>query len=74
MKFVDQVESFYRNKKAEGGIMTSMPVGYKMGTRKGDLVGDKEKGITSIKIGLMEESDRDWETNFINSSWYVVLF
>lgn len=56
MKFVDQVESFYRNKKAEGGIMTSMPVGYKMGTRKGDLVGDKEKGITSIKIGLMEDT------------------
>ena len=56
IKFVDEVESFYRNKKAEGGIMTSTPVGYKMGTRKGDLVGDKEKGIATIKIGLMEDT------------------
>jgi len=47
--------------KAGGGMMNIndmiTPVGYKMGTRKGDLVGDKEKGITSIKIGLMEDVD-----------------
>jgi hypothetical protein len=46
--------------KAGGGMMNIndmiTPVGYKMGTRKGDLVGDKEKGITSIKIGLMEDT------------------
>ena len=46
--------------KAGGGMMNIndmiRPVGYKMGTREGDLVGDKEKGITSIKIGLMEDT------------------
>ena len=42
--------------KAGGGIMDInemiTPVGYKMGTRKGNLVGDKEK---VIKVGLMED-------------------
>jgi hypothetical protein len=42
--------------KADGGIMDInemiTPVGYKMGTRKGNLVGDKEK---VIKVGLMED-------------------
>ena len=46
--------------KAMGGMMNIndmiTPVSYKMGTREGDLVGDKEKGITSIKIGLMEDT------------------
>ena len=46
--------------KAGGGMINIndmiRPVGYKMGTREGDLVGDKEKGITSIKIGLMEDT------------------
>ena len=46
--------------KAMGGMMSIndmiTPVSYKMGTREGDLVGDKEKGITSIKIGLMEDT------------------
>jgi len=47
--------------KARGGMMNIndmiTPVGYKMGTRKGDLVGDKEKGIATIQIGLMEDVD-----------------
>ena len=46
--------------KAMGGMMNIndmiTPVSYKMGTREGNLVGDKEKGITSIKIGLMEDT------------------
>ena len=43
--------------KAGGGIMNIndmiTPVGYKMGTRKGNLVGDKEK---VMKVGLMEDA------------------
>ena len=46
---------------AMGGMMNIndmiTPVGYKMGTRKGKLVGDKEKGIATIQIGLMEDVD-----------------
>ena len=46
---------------AQGGMMNIndmiTPVGYKMGTRKGKLVGDKEKGIATIQIGLMEDVD-----------------
>ena len=46
---------------AMGGMMNIndmiTPVGYKMGTRKGNLVGDKEKGIATIQIGLMEDVD-----------------
>ena len=46
--------------KAMGGMMNIndmiTPVSYKMGTREGDLVGDKEKGIATIKIGLMEDT------------------
>ena len=42
--------------KAMGGMMNIndmiTPVGYKIGTRKGNLVGDKEK---VIKVGLMED-------------------
>ena len=43
--------------KAGGGIMNIndmiTPVGYKMGTRKGNLVGDKEK---VMKVGIMEDA------------------
>jgi hypothetical protein len=44
--------------KAGGGIMNIndmiTPVGYKMGTRKGNLVGDKEK-VT--KVGILDDAD-----------------
>jgi len=45
-------------KKADGGIMDInqmiTPVGYKMGTREGNLVGDKEK---MMKAGILDDAD-----------------
>ena len=44
--------------KAMGGMMNIndmiTPVGYKMGTREGNLVGDKEK---MMKAGILEDAD-----------------
>ena len=56
-KLLNELQQSVKN-MSNGGIATinnmTRPVGYKMGTREGNLVGDKEK---MMKAGILEDAD-----------------